>query len=111
MHHSAVLQMVHAPPFSPLNPGLHTHAVIAWEPCELLEFAGHAAQVLAFPAPCAWLNVLLPHGAHAPDNTWLTPVEYVPAPQFWQSDAAVLAVPGWYVPAPHCAHAVDATRE
>ena len=42
MHHSAVLQMAHGPPFAPLNPGLHTHAEIAWEPCELLEFAGHA---------------------------------------------------------------------
>jgi len=74
-HHSLVLQSVHSPPFAPLYPRSHTHAVIACDPGGLCECAGHVWQVLESPAPCAPLYVLFGHGAQDSAVAWLSPVE------------------------------------
>lgn len=110
-HHSVVSQMVHVPPFEPLYPRSHTQSVFVREPRGLCECAGHGWQVPSAPAPSAPLYVLLGHSAHDSSAACEIPVEYVPAPQFRQSDAAVTPSLLWYVPAPHRAHVVDAATE
>jgi hypothetical protein len=54
----------HVPPFAPVNPALHSHAVAATRSesaCQ--EFAGHA---LHCAEPVAVLNCPAPHAVHAP---------------------------------------------
>jgi len=104
---------VHAPPFAPVNPALHSHAVPATcseSACQ--EFAGHA---LHCAEPVAVLNSPAPHAAHAPPFAPVNPALHSHAvaalcpvdvcPEFGRQNVHA-AAPGsaLYFPAMHAWH-------
>ena len=104
----------HVPPFAPVNPALHSHAVAATcseSACQ--EFAGHA---LHCAEPVAVLNCPAPHAAHAPPFAPVNPALHshavaalcpVNACQEFAGHALHCAEPTSVLnsPAPHAAHA------